>query len=118
MIGMRFIGLRGASLESWITGAAASAIHLAVVLLLLVLVARGSRDAQWNLACAPLFVLDLPIALIGYPLAFALIGAIRAAGIHLDPTILMVAIANGLVGSAFYLVLPPAISAHRRLRKT
>ena len=114
---MRFIGLRGASFESWMIGAAASALHLALVLSLLILVASGSRDAQWNLAFAPLLVLDLPVALVGYPLAFGLIGAAKAAGIHLDPTIFMVAIANGLVGSAFYLVLAPAISAHRRLRK-
>jgi hypothetical protein len=114
---MRFTGLRGASFESWITGGVASAVHLALVVSLLILAAAGSRDAQWNLGFAPLFVLDLPVALVGYPLAFALIGAARAAGIHLDPTILMVAIANGLVGSAFYLVLPPAISAHRKLRK-
>ena len=115
---MRFVGVRGASSESWLAGAVAGTVHFAVVAILILLSAHGSRDAGWNLAFVPLFLADLPVAAIAYPIG---LGAARAAAglsIHADPTFVMVAVAHGLFGSAFYLILPPAVSAHRIFRRS
>ena len=110
---MRFIGLRGASLGSWRTGAAAGAVHLAVVAIVILLSAYGSRDAGWNLAFVPLFLVDLPVMVIGYPIGVGTAWAAAGMGIRAEPTLIMVAVANGIFGSLFYLILPPAVSAHR-----
>jgi uncharacterized membrane protein len=114
---MRFVGLRGASFESWTTGVGLAFAHLLLVGFLLVLAARSSHDAQWQLGFLPLLLVDLPIAVIAYPLGFAAAWAAAWAGIRIEPTLVAVAVANGLVGSLFYLVLPPAISAHRMVRR-
>ena len=120
---MKFIGLHGSSRESWVVGEALAAAHFAVVAAFIFFVARGSHDAQWELAFVPLSVLDLPVAILAYPLGFAVgwamgaLGLSRVFGVSLDPTLVIVAVANGVVGGAFYLILPPAISAHRRLKR-
>lgn len=116
---MKFVGLHRASSESWQTGLALAVAHSVVVLAVIVLSARGSRDAQWGLALIPLALLDLPVAVLAYPLALGLVWALKCLGLlsPFDPIFLGVAVANGLVGGAFYLILPPAISAHRQFRR-
>src|SRR6476661_5557881 len=114
---MRFVGLRGASFESWLVGAVIGTVHLAVVALLILLSAYGSRDAGWNLIFTPLLLVDLPVLAIGYPVGFGCAWAAARLGIPVEPNLVMVAIAHGLFGSAFYLVLPPAIAAHRLFRR-
>jgi hypothetical protein len=91
-------------------------VHLAIVLAFIFFAARGSRDAQWELAFLPLALLDLPVAMPAYLLGFGVVWALAGFGVFPEAAIAMVAVANGLVGTAFYLILPPAISAHRRFR--
>jgi hypothetical protein len=116
---MKFVGLHRASSESWQAGAALAAAHSVIVLAMILLAARGSHDAQWGLIFLPLALLDLPVAVLAYPLALGLARALKRLGVlpPFDPIFLGVAVANGLVGGAFYLILPPAISAHKRFRR-
>jgi len=116
---MRFIGLRGASSESWASGKALAGAHIAIVTVFVFFAARGSHDAQWQLAFLPLGILDLPVSMLGYPLGFGVAWALKGLGVSLpfDAMVVVVAVAHGLVGSAFYLILPPAISAHRRFKR-
>ncbi len=114
---MRFVGLRGASADSWRFGAIFAVPHFVFVVGLMTFAAMGSREAQWQLIFAPLLLLDLPVALLAYPLGIAAAYAAEAAGLPVDGDLVLVFVANGLVGSAFYLIVPPAISAHLRARR-
>ena len=114
---MRFVGLKRASFESWVTGAVLAVLHLAVVLMVLWFTAGGSHDAQWQLAFVPLFIIDLPVAILAYPVGIGAAWIARGVGVSPAPALVVAAVANGLIGSLFYLVLPPAISAHRRFRR-
>src|SRR5687768_6412247 len=58
---------------------------------------RGSRDAQWDLVFMPLALLDLPVAVLAYPLGFGVTWALKSLGVPLEGTLVMVAVANGLV---------------------
>ena len=114
---MRFVGLRGASAGSWRFGAIVAVPHFLLVVGLMTFSAMGSRDAQWQLIFTPLLIVDLPIALLAYPLGMAVAYAAEAAGLSIAGDFVLVFVANGLVGSGFYLIIPPAISAHLRARR-
>ena len=110
-------GAPRSSRESWYIGCALAIAHLLIVAAFLLSAARGSRDAQWQLIFLPVLLLDLPAALVAYPLGFAAMRASEAIGVGVDSMLVFVAIANGLFGTLFYFIAPPAISAYRRLKR-
>jgi hypothetical protein len=113
---VRFVGLRRASFESWVAGVSLAAFHFLGVLAVVWFCSRGSRDAGWELAFVPLFLVDLPVAILAYPLGLGAAWLAREVGVSIDPMLVIVAVANGIVGSLFYLVIPPAVSAHRAFK--
>ena len=87
-----------------------------IVMAFVLAAARGSRDAQWELIFIPVLLLDLPAALVAYPLGFAATWAGKG-WVGVDPMLVFVAVGNGVFGSLFYLIVPPAISAYRSLKR-
>ncbi len=111
---MTFIGLKHASDESRALGLGVGILHLCLVALTTFFAVRSSHGAQWQLMFTPFFVLDLPVALPLYPVAFVLAGPLFQASAWWLPDVVTFFVVHGLLGSAFWALVPPAVSSHRR----
>jgi len=118
---MKFVGVRDASFESWVVGAILGSVHLGLVVLLILGSMHGSHDAQWQLMFAPFLLLDLPILIIGYPVALGIGQFLHLVGVHFGTygvDYLFFGVAHGIIGSMFYTIVPAAISAHLHSRRS